>query len=82
MTPSTAIPESATRSVFYLLDGAAGIADAWTKLVSHHLVSGKQAHDAHLAAAMGAYGVQQLLTFNGDDFKRYPGIIVLHPAQV
>jgi predicted nucleic acid-binding protein len=69
------------RSIFYLLDGAVGIADVWTKLVADQLVSGKQAHDAHLAA-MGVYGVQQLLTFNGDDFKRYPGITVLNPVQL
>jgi len=70
------------RSIFHLVDGGVGIAEAWEKLVSDQLVSGKQAHDAHLAAAMGVYGIQQLLTFNGDDFKRYSGITVLHPAQV
>jgi predicted nucleic acid-binding protein len=39
-------------------------------------------HDAHLVAAMEAYGLQELLTFNGADFKRYYGLIVMDPAQV
>jgi len=83
MSPATATDEMRKlRSIFYLLDGATGIADAWGKLASTYLVSGKQAHDAHLVAAMGMFGVQQLLTFNSDDFKRYPGITVLNPAQL
>jgi len=70
------------RSLFHLLEGGAGIADNWQRLVKHHQVSGKQVHDAHLVAAMQVYGLQRLLTFNGGDFKRYPGITVLNPASV
>jgi len=39
-------------------------------------------HDAHLVAAMQVYGLRTILTFNGDDFKRYPRIFVLNPASV
>jgi len=39
-------------------------------------------HDAHLVAAMQVYGLQKILMFNGDDFKRYPRITVLNPASV
>jgi predicted nucleic acid-binding protein len=70
------------RNLFRLLEGAAGIADAWEKLVTRHLVSGKQAHDAHLVAAMNIHGVRRLLTFNGDEFKRYEAIEVIVPASV
>jgi predicted nucleic acid-binding protein len=70
------------RSLFHLLEGAAGIADGWQRLVKQHQVSGKQVHDAHLVAAMQVYGLQKILTFNGDDFRRYPGITVLNPADV
>jgi len=69
------------RSLFHLLEGATGIADSWQRLVKQYQVSGKQVHDAHLVAAMQVYGVQKILTFNGDDFKRYPGISVLNPAS-
>jgi predicted nucleic acid-binding protein len=65
-----------------LLEGAAGIADSWQRLVKQYQVSGKQVHDAHLVAAMQVYGLQKILTFNGDDFKRYPGVTVLNPALV
>jgi predicted nucleic acid-binding protein len=33
-------------------------------------------HDARLAAVMLAHGVNHILTFNVDDFRRYPGIVV------
>jgi hypothetical protein len=82
MAPTEATEElQKLRSIFRLLDGGVGIGDAWEKLVNDQLVSGKQAHNAHLAA-MGVYGIQQLLTFNSGDFKRYVGITVLHPAQI
>ena len=70
------------RNLFRLLEGAVGIADAWEKLVTGHLVSGKQAHDAHLVAAMNVYKVRRLLTFNGDDFKRFGEIEVIVPMSV
>jgi predicted nucleic acid-binding protein len=70
------------RSLFHLLEGAAGIADSWQRLVTQYQVSGKQVHDAHLVAAMQVYGVRTILTFNGDDFRRYPGITVVNPASV
>jgi hypothetical protein len=31
---------------------------------------------------MGVYGVQQLLTFKSDPFKRFPGITVMNPTQL
>ncbi|MBV9296129.1 MAG: type II toxin-antitoxin system VapC family toxin [Acidobacteriaceae bacterium] len=43
-------------------------------------VSGKQTHDAHLVAVMQVHSVTSILTFNEEDFKRYPGITVLNPA--
>ena len=52
----------------------------------HHVraqsVSRLQVHDARLAAAMKVYGVVSILTFNVDDFRRFPGIDVLHPETV
>jgi hypothetical protein len=46
-------------------------------------VKGTKAHDARIVAAMKAYGVTHLLTLNGDDFKRFHGIItVMEPDDV
>ncbi len=66
---------------FRLLEGKPGVAAAWEALVVRHGISGKQAHDAHLVAIMQVYEVTDILTFNGSDFRRYPGIQVLDPAQ-
>ena len=55
---------------------------AWRKLVLRHRVSGIQVHDARIVAAMTIHQVNMILTFDLDDFKRYTGITVVHPAQV
>jgi predicted nucleic acid-binding protein len=45
-------------------------------------VSGRQVHDARLAAVMRAHGITHMLTFNPADFVLYPGITVIHPRDV
>lgn len=45
-----------------------------------HEVRGVKVHDARIAAAMRAYGVSHILTFNGADFRRYPGIVAVAPT--
>ena len=52
----------------------------WKRLVLAYEVTGVQAHDARIAAAMNVYGVRRILTFNGGDFRRYSGIEVVQPA--
>lgn len=54
----------------------------WRRLVTTQGVSGKNAHDARLVAAMLVHGVSHVLTFNGADFARFAGITVLDPASV
>jgi len=39
-------------------------------------------HDARIVAAMTVHQVDTILTFDLDDFKRYTGITLVHPAQV
>lgn len=51
------------------------IFDNWEKLVSEYRVIGKTTHDARLVAAMQTHGIENLLTFNVADFKRYSGLI-------
>jgi predicted nucleic acid-binding protein len=72
----------AMKGLFRLLEGKPGIINAWEKLVGPSLISDKLAHDDHLAATMLVHGVTDILTFNIADFERFPGIIVLDPAQV
>jgi predicted nucleic acid-binding protein len=54
----------------------------WKRLVAAHSITGIQVHDARIAAAMNAYGISQILTFNGNDFKRFSGITVVDPKSV
>jgi len=51
-------------------------------LVQQHSVSGKPARDARIAAAMIVHGITHILTLNVGDFKRFPKITVLHPAEM
>lgn len=57
----------------------ATLRNEWSKLVIQHDVKGKAAHDARLVATMNLYGARTILTFNNDDFSRYPDITVMIP---
>ena len=46
-------------------------------LIEEHRISGKQIHDANIVATMQAYGIQNLLTANLSDFKRFESIITI-----
>jgi predicted nucleic acid-binding protein len=70
------------KSLFTVLDDTPALFPAWEQLVVTHQVSGKNAHDARLVAAMNVHGVARLLTFNKPDFQRYPGITVVTPHDV
>lgn len=79
----TVAPEVARlKSIFLLLPETPAIYPFWEALVIEHQVSGKPAHDARLVAAMQAHGLSAILTFDKTGFSRYPGIEVLHPAEV
>jgi predicted nucleic acid-binding protein len=47
-----------------------------------HQITGKNAHDARIVAAMSVHGIDRLLTFNKPDFQRYHGIRVVSPHDV
>jgi predicted nucleic acid-binding protein len=68
--------------LFPLLPDTPAIYQEWRSLVVSVGTSGRQAHDARLAAVMRAHSISHLLTFNPGDFARYPGITVVHPRDV
>jgi len=70
------------KALFTLLPDSSDIFSEWERLVLQHQVSGKQAHDARLVAAMKVHNVTHLLTFNIPDFKRFTGITVVSPTNV
>lgn len=73
---------SRLKLLFRFLPDTSTIYAEWEKLVVQHSVSGKNSHDARIAAAMIAHGVTHLLTFNGTDFKRFAGITTIEPKNV
>jgi len=70
------------RRLFVFLDETAAVYSEWEKLVTHHSIIGKNAHDTRLVAAMVVHGITHLLTFNKQDFQRFSNITVLTPMEV
>ncbi len=70
------------KSLFRFLADVPAIYPQWERLVSQHAVIGRNAHDARIAAAMNIHGITHLLTFNGNDFKRFQGITVVAPDEI
>jgi predicted nucleic acid-binding protein len=69
-------------STFTILVDNPQVHTEWRRLVVAHSVMGVQVHDARLVAAMLAHGITHLLTLDARDFKRYPGITVVHPVEI
>ena len=67
---------------YLLLPETPAVHAEWRRLLVVHAVHGVQVHDARVVAAMKVQGVTHLLTFNGADFARYPGIVVHHPSSL
>ena len=64
-----------------LLPETPEVFSTWLELVTTYQLSGKQVHDARLAASSKAHNVETLLTLNGDDFKRFD-IKSVHSREV
>jgi len=80
------IPETERRlqileRLILVLAEHAGTYSIWRRLVVQYRVSGRQVHDARLAALMLAHGLTHILTLNGADFARYPAITVVDPCM-
>ena len=69
------------RDFEFLPDGLE-VHDRWRRLLVEHSIQGIQVHDARLAASMYVHGVDQLLTINVRDFRRFNKLRVLHPSQL
>jgi predicted nucleic acid-binding protein len=67
---------------FRLAPDTSEIYPAWRQLVVAVGVSGAQLHDARLVAVMRVHGLTHILTLNTQDFRRYAGIVAVHPQEV
>lgn len=83
MTPEQTTKEvNQIESLFPVLDDVPALYRRWRHLVETCGVSGRQAFDARIAALMLSHHLSHILTFNTDDFRRYPGLIVVSPHEV
>ena len=69
-----------THHIFYAEN--ATLYPLWETLIHSIPVSGKNAHDARLVAAMQLHHIEHILTFNVQDFRRYSNIAVLNPSRI
>lgn len=65
-----------------LLPDIPAIYGTWKEIVSSHRVQGVKVYDGRLVAVARVYRVENILTFNTADFKRYGNITALHPSTV
>jgi len=70
------------KQTFSVLPDTPEIFPAWERLAQAHAISGRESHDTRLVAAMLVHGVTHILTFNTEDFKRYPEITVVNPHDI
>jgi predicted nucleic acid-binding protein len=70
------------KGLFLWLDETPATYGVWEQLVTSIPVVGKNGHDARLVAAMTVHGLTHLLTFNAQDFRPYPEIAAVTPADV
>lgn len=70
------------QNLFTLLPEDENIFDEWKTLVTKRKVSGKLAHDARIAAAMIVHKVENILTLNPNDFKRFTEIKAIKPQDI
>ncbi len=68
--------------VFPVLPETENIFATWKVLVTKYRVSGKVAHDTRIVAAMIVHGIENILTLNPDDFKRFTEINAVSPRDI
>ncbi len=70
------------KQLFRFLPDLPPLFSEWEALVGAHACYGRVSFDARLVASMRTHGITRLLTFNGADFARFPGLVILNPAIV
>lgn len=86
LTPAQAQSEiTRFEAAFTLTIDSNAVFIEWKRLVGAHGVIGLPCHDARLVAIMRVQGIENVLTFNAGDFRRYAdreGIVIVDPANV
>jgi predicted nucleic acid-binding protein len=67
---------------FRLADENNEVTSRFIMLLESFSIGGKQIHDANIVATMQAYGIDQLLTNNVEDFTRFTSVIKILPVEI
>jgi predicted nucleic acid-binding protein len=78
--PECQVQVARIKRLFCLIPDQPTLFVEWEVLVGARTCHGRVSYDARLVAAMRTHGVTRLLTFNGADFARFPGLTILDPA--
>jgi predicted nucleic acid-binding protein len=78
----TSVKLQSIEKIMTFLPDSSQVYSIWRRLVVEKRVQGVQVHDAHLAAAMLAYGVTHILTLNRAGFLRYDDVTAVDPGSV
>ncbi len=70
------------QKLFRVLPENERIFDEWKSLIIKHKVSGKVTHDARIVAAMTIHKIENILTLNASDFKRFAEITAVEPREI
>ena len=70
------------RSIFRLIPENPQIYPEWQRLVTAHNVSGKNVHDTRIAAQMLVHRIDNILTFNTKDFRRFTNLTAIDPSSI
>ncbi|QEL13958.1 type II toxin-antitoxin system VapC family toxin [Limnoglobus roseus] len=73
---------SSLKAFFTFLPDQPTLFAEWESLVVTYACHGRVSFDARLVAAMQTHGINRILTLNGSDFSRYPGVTVIDPHTV
>ena len=86
LTPTQALTEIAQfEAAFIVTTDDSAIFIEWKRLVSTYNVIGLPSHDTRIVAIMRVNNIENVLTFNAADFRRYvanEGITIVDPATV
>lgn len=70
------------KNLFWMLPDLPALYDEWETIVHAYSCHGRVSFDARLVAAMRTHGISKILTLNSSDFSRFPGLVLLDPAQI
>ena len=80
--PECQVQVARIKRLFRVLPDLPSLFPEWESLVGIHACQGRVSFDARLVAAMQTHRVTRLLTLNGPDFARFPGLSILDPNSI